>query len=79
MRALAFSPDGTRLAAAGDDDTLSIISLDISDESSIAFTGTIGPNTRALAWDPAGTYLAVAQCSGAIRIWDASSLTEVNF
>jgi WD40 repeat protein len=77
VRALAFSPVGDRLAAAGDDPSLAIIHVDVEDESSVPHTFNIGPNTRGLAWDPQGTYLAVAQTNGSLRLWDASSLSEV--
>ena len=77
VRALAFSPDGSRLAAAGDDPSLSIVHVNIEDESSVPHTYNIGPNTRALAWDPDGTYLAILQSNGTMRIWDANSMMEV--
>ena len=77
VRALAFNPDGSRLAAAGDDASLAIVHVDIEDESSVPRTFNIGASTRSMAWDPEGTYLAIAQCNGTIRIWDMSSQTEI--
>lgn len=77
VRALAFNPDGSRLAAAGDDASLAVVHVDIEDESSVPRTFNIGANTRGLAWDPEGTYLAIAQCNGTIQLWDMSSQSEV--
>lgn len=77
VRALAFSPAGDRLAAAGDDPSISVVHVDIDDESSVPHTFNVGPNTRGLAWDPEGTYVAMAQTDGSLRVWDMSSRTEV--
>ena len=77
VRSVDFSPDGDRLAAAGDDPTMSIITVDDAGESSVDNSAAIGPNSRGLAWDPAGTYVAVAQSSGALRLWDMSTKQEI--
>lgn len=77
VRSLSFAPTGDRLAAAGDDPGLLIVSVDINDESSVKHTINVGPNTRCVAWDPAGTYVALAQTNGTIQIWDASTQEEV--
>lgn len=77
VRSVDFNPDGDRLAAAGDDPTMSIITVDDAGESSVDNSAAIGPNSRGLAWDPAGTYVAVAQTSGALRVWDMSTKQEV--
>ena len=53
------------------------MSVDINDESSVKHTINVGPNTRCVAWDPAGTYVALAQTNGTIQIWDASTQQEV--
>lgn len=77
VRSLSFAPTGDRLAAAGDDPGLLIVNVDIKEESSVKHTVNVGPNTRCVAWDPAGTYIALAQTNGTIQIWDASTQQEV--
>lgn len=77
VRALSFAPTGDRLAAAGDDPGLLIVAIDTTEESSVKHTINVGPNTRCVAWDPAGTYIALAQTNGTIQIWDASTQQEV--
>jgi WD40 repeat protein len=77
VRSVDFSPEGNRLAAAGDDPTMSIISVDDQSESNVVATLSVGPNTRGLAWDPAGTYVAVVQTNGSVHVWDASTQQEV--
>eukprot|EP00892_Ulva_mutabilis_P009029 jgi/Ulvmu1/6499/UM003_0132.1 len=77
VRSLSFAPTGGRLAAAGDDPGLLIVAIDIKDESCVKHTISVGPNTRCVAWDPAGTYIALAQTNGTIQIWDASTQQEV--
>lgn len=77
VRSVDFSPEGDRVAAAGDDPTMSIITVDDAGESSVDNSAAIGPNSRGLAWDPAGTYVAVAQTNGCLHVWDASSNEEV--
>lgn len=77
VRSVDFSPDGDRLAAAGDDPTMSIITVDDAGESSVDNSAAIGPNSRGLAWDPAGTYVALAQTNGCLRVWDVSTNQEV--
>lgn len=77
VRSVDFSPEGDRLAAAGDDPTMSIISVDEHSESNVVGALSIGPNNRGIAWDPAGTYIAIAQTSGSVHVWDASTQQEV--
>lgn len=77
VRSLSFAPTGDRLAAAGDDSELLIVGINLEEESSIKHTVAVGPNTRCVAWDPAGTYIALAQTNGTIQIWDASTQQEV--
>lgn len=77
VRSLSFAPTGDRLAAAGDDPGLLIVHVDINEESAVKHTINVGPNTRCVTWDPAGTYIALAQTNGTIQIWDASTQQEV--
>jgi hypothetical protein len=56
---------------------MSIITVDDSGDSSVDNSAAIGPNSRGLAWDPAGTYVAIAQTNGCLLVWDVSSSEEV--
>lgn len=67
LRALAWSPDGNRLAAGGSHGDIKIWEHD-ADNASLAFTlAPIG--VRTLAWSPGGEWLVIGDAAGAIRIW----------
>ena len=69
-RCLSWSADGTRLAVAGADKVIHIISRD----------GTAGSqlkgheaNVRAVAWSPSGQQLASAAVDKSVRVWDVET------
>jgi WD40 repeat protein len=67
---LSWSADGTRLAVAGPDQVIHIVSRD----------GTAGPqltgheaHVRAVAWAPSGRQLVSAATDKSVRVWDAET------
>ncbi|GLC67606.1 hypothetical protein PLESTF_000580000 [Pleodorina starrii] len=70
LRALSFSPDGSKLAAAGDDNLIKLVEVK---------EGTVYRNLQSddyvlsLAWDPEGTYLAVVLRSGGLVLYDTAT------
>jgi len=71
---LAWSPDGSRLAAA----TVSgpIFLLDSNGKSGSQLQGH-GFGTASIAWQPNGDRLASAGQDGAVRLWNTSAASEV--
>ena len=68
MTAVAWSPDGTRLATGSDDETVRIW-----DPATGQTTATLTGHTdwvTAVAWSPDGTCLATASDDKTVRIWD---------
>ncbi len=71
VRALAFSPGGDLLAAAGDDGIITLWDPAVGKRS-----GVLNPKAgaiRALAFRPDGSLLASAGADGTVRLWDPRS------
>jgi WD40 repeat protein len=73
--AVAYSPDGTRLATAGDDGSTRIW----DPETGTELTHLTGHTSavQAVAYSPDGTRLATASNDGSTRIWDPETGTEL--
>ncbi|KAG2485280.1 hypothetical protein HYH03_015955 [Edaphochlamys debaryana] len=70
LRALAFSPDGSKLAAAGDDSVVKLVDLK---DGTVYRTLNCDEYVLSLAWDPLGTYLAASLRTGGLVLYDAST------
>ncbi len=66
--AVAFSPDGSRVATAGD----AVRVWKTGDDDADDVLPDSAHGTRALAYDRTGHYLAAAGTDGAVRVWDAA-------
>jgi len=75
VRALAFAPDGRRLAWAGDDGAVRAWAVGTKGPGDV---GNHGGPVRAAAFGPDGSRLATAGADGIVRVWtlaDRSSVT----
>ena len=75
-RALAFSPDGATLAAAGDDEGIKLIDLSGGEGGGaprVVRTLPASPYVRCLAWDPDGAFLASVTADGHVQVWDVGT------
>ncbi|GLI69517.1 hypothetical protein VaNZ11_014153 [Volvox africanus] len=70
LRALSFSPDGSKLAAGGDDSLIKLVEVK---EGSVYRSLSCEDYVLSLAWDPEGTYLAVVLRSGGLVLYDTSN------
>jgi WD40 repeat protein len=73
--ALAFSPDGRRLVATGQDQKLRV--WDVATGTNLTTLRGHKWDVRALAFSPDGTRLASAGHDNTIKIWDMAALTEL--
>jgi WD40 repeat protein len=74
VRAVAWSPDGTRIAGSGEE-TVQV--WDAADGAELlTLTGHTGP-VWAVAHSPDGTRIATGAADGTLKIWDATAGTEL--
>jgi WD40 repeat protein len=74
----AFSPDGTSLAVANGDGTISLWNVATGDATALPYLDPVEWNGSAgcVAFDPAGGTLAAAYDAPAIRLWNLATRTS---
>src|SRR5262249_44470785 len=75
VTALAFSPDGARIASGSADTTLKVWDAGTGEEllSLVGHTGGV----RAVGFSPEGSRIASASEYGPVKVWDASTGQEL--
>jgi dipeptidyl aminopeptidase/acylaminoacyl peptidase len=75
IHALAWSPDGSLLAAGCDDGTVQLMDLERCQHVQTYWTETRYQQTvKALAWSPNGALLAAGGTSASVKIWQVRGL-----
>ena len=69
---LAFSPDGTRLAAGCRDNAIHLI--DVASRQEVAELRGHTDYVHAVAWSPDGTRLVSGSGDKTVRVWDSLSI-----
>jgi eukaryotic-like serine/threonine-protein kinase len=77
VREVAFSPDGTKLAAACDDGDNTVRIWDVNGRKEIQILRGHERGVYSLAWNRAGTRLASGSLDHSARIWDTTSWASV--
>jgi len=72
--AIAWSPDGTRIASASQDGTVHVWDAATGDRS-FRYDGHRG-SVNAVAWSPNGSYIASAGSDTTVQVWDAQQTGE---
>ncbi len=72
---IAYSPDGSRLALAGD--ILPSIVVDATTGDKIFTLGNVGINARQIAYSRDGKLIATAHVDGTASLWDAATGKEI--
>ena len=75
VQAIAFSPDGTRVATAGRDGKVKVWSVS-GDEAPLVISGNLGP-VSGVALSPDGRRLAFCGEDKVVRVWDVQTGYEV--
>ena len=74
VRALAFSPDGARLATGSSDGTVSV--WDVSTRAPVTADNQFGEAVQAVAYSPDNRTVAAASEDGAVRLWDPGAADD---
>jgi WD40 repeat protein len=75
VEGFAFSPDGTMLATAGDDDT--IVLSDVARRTTVGVLTGHADRVNAVAFSPDGTMLASGSHDDTVRLWDIAHRAEI--
>jgi hypothetical protein len=76
VRAVAWSPDGRRLAAGSEDGAVRILDV-VAGQVVYTFRGHSANGVTAVAWSPDGSRLASGSWDHQVKVWDAGSGAEI--